>query len=105
MKNFFAYWKKGRKSIRQIVESWAPASDWNDPEDYIAYLMQRLKVPGDDENADFLGIVFAADGTILRFEQLYSLLFWMAKMECGAAYELDYEDFARGIRRYYEVAK
>jgi hypothetical protein len=87
----------GKKTLRQIIESFAPASDGNDPEAYIAAV---LKFNGWDvagfEDCD-LELFFESG---LPTNAVYHLLRAMVQVELYAGYRICNELLESGIALY-----
>ncbi len=77
------YYKHGLRTIRQMVNRWAPASDGNNPTTYAANVAQRAGIPADQQ------IAFDED-TITK------IVYGMAISECGQSSYLKMADIKAG---------
>lgn len=93
IKNLSTYWRRGRRTVLEIIHTWAPPSDTqgslpnraaNDPSAYASAVAAKL----------FVGVrtrldLFDAEGRVVRDrEQMRKLIAAMAEYEIGAGFRL-----------------
>jgi hypothetical protein len=65
-----SYFSDGYTTLREIINHWAPASDGNDPDSYIQYILDNV-APGIIDDAD-TDVHVADDGTMMALIALMS---------------------------------
>ena len=81
--------KNGLTTLLQIMESYAPRDDGNDPAGYAKFLADRLSEKiGDRFTVDQELALFHDDGRIKSPHLLRALLEAMAEMECYRGFEI-----------------
>jgi hypothetical protein len=95
-----AKWLAGKRTLLAIFESYAPASDGNDPRGYAMFVARHLGLLPVQIDRPGALVIFGRGGTIESREQLECMLAAMARMECGAEYEIDKAKLSAGVELF-----
>ena len=94
------YQRRGKHTLRQIFETYAPESDGNQPNRYAAFVGKRVGLDIDVQ----VKLFSDEDGRIWNKDFMKRFIAAMLEMEVFAGYQLSEETILSGIA-YYEYSR